>query len=156
MRTVFIIVLFSVINSAFSQNDDNKFTEPGDSTLLKDGGRIITLIDNNDFCVFTEYDIFLETVKSYLNSPAAKKIYEVFINYKGTGNIIADSAAGDPGLSEKLRMVKGVVISTGKILILNKITGNLEKQMTREYDKNMCTTLKTGNKTITWYCMGQN
>lgn len=150
------MVLLTTAYSVFSQQLQQKEVILGDSTILKTEGRIITLIDNNDFCVFTDYEIFLETVRSYSNSPAAKKIYDVFMNYKGTGNIFADSAASDPGVYEKWRMVKGIVLSTGKILIINKTTGQLEKQMIRENDNSMCTTLKTGDKNIFWYCMGQN
>ncbi len=156
MKFMFFIIMLSAVIPLFSQNENLKEITLADSTLLKDSSRIITLIDNNDHCVFTDYDIFLEIVKSYANSPAAKKIYDEFINNNKTGNIIADSVINDPGFYEKWKMVRGLVISSGKILILNKTTGELEKQMTREYDKNMCTTLKTGDKTITWYCIGQN
>lgn len=156
MKFIFIIALFSVVKSGFSQNEHKKDITLADSTLLKTGGRIVTLIDNNDFRVFTDYNVFLEKVKSHTNSPAAKKIYDVFINYNGTGNIIADSAANDRALYEKWMMVKGVVISSGQILILNKATDMLEKQMTLESDKNLCTSLKIGDKTIIWYCLGQN
>ncbi len=148
--------MLSAVIPLFSQNENPNEITLADSTLLKTGGRIIILIDNDHFSVFTDYDVFLKKVRCHSNSPAAKKIYEVFINNKSEGNIIADSIVNDPGLYENWRILKGLVISSGKILILNKTTGELEKQMTREYDKNMCTTLKTGGKTITWYCMGQN
>lgn len=156
MQKIIALVLLTTAYAVFSQQLQQKEVILADSTLLKTGGRIIILTDNSDFCVFTDYDVFLEAVKSYSSSPAAKKIYDVFMNYKDTGNIIADSVVNDPGLYEKWRMVKGVVISSGKVLIINKNTWLLEKQMIREIDKNMCTTLKTGDKTIFWYCMGQN
>lgn len=156
MKIIFIIALLSVVASGFSQNENQKEITLADSTLLKTGGRIVTLIDNNDFSVFTDYDVFLEKVRSHSNSPAAKKIYDVFMNYNGTGNITADSVANDRALYEKWRMVKGIVISSGQILILNKASGLLEKQILREYGKDMCTTLKIEDKTIIWYCLGQN
>ena len=156
MKIIFIIALLSVVASGFSQNENQKEITLADSTLLKTEGRTIILIDNSDFFVFTDYDVFLEKVRSHSNSPAAKKIYDVFMNYKGTGIIIADSVTNDPSLYEKWRMVKGVVISSGQILILNKTSGLLEKQMFREYGKDMCTTLKIEDKTIIWYCLGQN
>lgn len=157
MKTIniFITVLMS-INSVFIQQLNGQVIQLPDSSGIKTDGRVITLIDNNDLCVFTDFDIFLETVRNHSYSPAAKKIYDVFVNYAGSGNIIADSVVSDISLTEKWKMVKGVVISSGKILILNKEKGTLEKQFFRENDNNMCTTLKTEDKTIIWYCLGQN
>lgn len=156
MKLITFIILITTALSVISQTVNQKMTELADSTLLKPEGRIITLINNKDFCVFTDYDLFLETVISHSNSPAAKKIYDVFMNYAGTGDIIADSVVDDKSLYEKWMMVKGVVISSGKVLILNKETGTLEKQFFRENENSMCSLLKTEDKTIIWYCLGQN
>lgn len=156
MKIVFFIIYVSSAMPLFSQQENQKVKDLADSTLLKAEGRIITLIDNNDLCVFTDYEVFLETVRSHTNSPAAKKIYDVFFNYKGTGNIIADSVANDPGLYEKWTMVKGVVISSGKVLILNKATGLREIQMDSIYFGSMCCTNKIGGTIIISYCLGQN
>ena len=156
MKTIIFLSVLIRFTGLFSQEVSQKDVMLPDSTMLKTDGRVITLIENNDFCVFTDYDLFLETVRSHSYSQAAKKIYDVFVNYAGSGNIIADSVVSDISLTEKWKMVKGVVISSGKILILNKEKGTLEKQFFRENDNNMCTTLKTEDKTIIWYCLGQN
>lgn len=84
MKLMFIIVMLAAVIPLFSQEENQKIMDLADSTLLKTNGTIITLIDNNDFCVFTDYDVFLESLRIHTNSPAAKKIYDVFMNYKGT------------------------------------------------------------------------
>ena len=53
-------------------------------------------------------------------------------------------------------MTKGVVISSGKVLILNKATGLREKQMNSIYFGSMCCTNKIGETVILSYCLGQN
>ncbi len=49
------------------------------------------------------------------------------MNFAGTGDIIAKSVVNQKALYEKWKMVKDVIIS-GKVLILNKETGTIEKQ----------------------------
>ncbi len=56
MKIITLIILITAPFSVTGQIVNQKITEPADLTLLKTNGRIITLMDKYDFCVFTDYD----------------------------------------------------------------------------------------------------
>lgn len=153
MKILLFAASLLTLYTVFCQQEiTTKEVHLADSTLLA-GGRVITLIDDDDFTIFTDYEKFLNELGKHKNSPAAVRILEAFTDCTQTGNISADSIITDKSLIEALKIAKGVVIGTGNVIMINKKTELAEKTVTIDGD-GMCFTIRSNDRVILYYCYG--